>query len=111
MGGDGGVRYQYRTMNEEDLDDLFGGQSPFSDFFETFFRSRYGDQVGARTRTTGRTRTRQTVGQDVESTVDMSLAQAYQGPTQDFNLTGPQGGTKRIQPNIPPREDQCSLIL
>ncbi len=89
MGGDGGVRYQYRTMNEEDLDDLFGGQSPFSDFFETFFGSSYGDQVGGRTRTTGRTRTRQTVGQDVESTVDVSLAEAYQGATRVFELTDP----------------------
>src|SRR5713101_4563113 len=81
--------YQHRTMNEEDLDDLFCGQSPFSDFFETFFGSSYGDQVGGRTRTTGpgRTRTRQTVGQDVESTVDVSLAEAYQGATRVFELT------------------------
>ncbi|HVU68724.1 MAG TPA: DnaJ domain-containing protein, partial [Ktedonobacteraceae bacterium] len=34
-GGAGHTRY--RTMTEEDLNDLFGGASPFSDFFETFF--------------------------------------------------------------------------
>ncbi|SRR6266852_4307570 len=112
MGGDGGVRYQYRTMNEEDLDDLFGGQSPFSDFFETFFGSSYGDQVGGRTRTTGpgRTRTRQTVGQDVESTVDVSLAEAYQGATRVFELTDPDGSTKRIEVKIPAGVDEGSLI-
>jgi DnaJ-class molecular chaperone len=112
MGGDGGVRYQYRTMNEEDLNDLFGGQSPFSDFFETFFGSSYGDQVGGRTRTTGpgRTRTRQTVGQDVESTVDVSLAEAYQGATRVFELTDPEGSTKRIEVKIPAGVDEGSLI-
>src|SRR5579884_3298725 len=47
---DGGGRYQYYTVNEEDLNDLFGGQSPFSDFFETYFGSGIG---GARTGTTG----------------------------------------------------------
>ena len=36
-GGPGGGAYQYRTMNEEDMNDIFGGQSPFSDFFEQFF--------------------------------------------------------------------------
>lgn len=35
--GDGQrVRYQYHTVNEEDLGDLFGSTSPFSDFFETY---------------------------------------------------------------------------
>ena len=41
-GGDGrggGRRTQYSTMSEEDLEDLFGGESPFSDFFETLFGS------------------------------------------------------------------------
>src|SRR6201988_703495 len=32
-GGSGG----YRTMTEEEMQDLFGDQDPFSDFFKTFF--------------------------------------------------------------------------
>src|SRR5690348_12795762 len=40
-GGPGGPRYEYRTVSPEELDDLFGGQSPFSDFFETFFGSSF----------------------------------------------------------------------
>src|SRR3954471_2784509 len=28
----GGARYEYRTVNEEDLNDLFGEEAPFSDF-------------------------------------------------------------------------------
>jgi DnaJ-class molecular chaperone len=110
MGGEGGGRYQYRTMNEEDLDDLFGGQSPFSDFFETFFGSGNTGGLGGRTRTAGRTRTRPTVGQDVESTVDVILAEAYQGGTRVFELTEPDGSTKRIEVKIPPGVDEGSLI-
>src|ERR1700688_795705 len=52
-GGEG--RYaQYRTMNEEDLKALFGGASPFSDFFETYFGSGVSGAARSRTRTTGR---------------------------------------------------------
>ncbi|GER90394.1 hypothetical protein KDW_45560 [Dictyobacter vulcani] len=38
-GGFAGGNYHYQTMSEEDLGDLFGGASPFSDFFETYFHS------------------------------------------------------------------------
>src|SRR5207237_5676577 len=62
-GGFGGGTYRYRTMTEEDLNDLFGGQSPFSSFFETYFGSGFSDQPGGRTYTTGRTRQRATRGQ------------------------------------------------
>ncbi len=41
MGGPGG----YRTMTEEEMQDLFGNQDPFSDFFNTFFG---GGGAGAR---------------------------------------------------------------
>ena len=37
-------RYEYRTVSAEDLNDLFGGQSPFSDFFETFFGSGFAER-------------------------------------------------------------------
>src|SRR5947207_5840862 len=29
--------FQYRTMNPEDLNDLYGNDSPFSSFFESYF--------------------------------------------------------------------------
>ena len=34
MGGGGGG---YRTMNEEEMHEIFGNEDPFSDFFKTFF--------------------------------------------------------------------------
>ena len=46
MGGQGGG---YRTMSAEEMQDLFGNEDPFSDFFRTFFG-------GGGRETTGRTR-------------------------------------------------------
>ncbi len=110
MGGDGGARYEYRTMSEEDLNDLFGGQSPFSDFFETFFSSSFADQTGGRTRTTGRTRPRARMGQDIESPVEVTLAEAYQGVTRVFELTDTDGSSKRLEVKIPAGVDEGSRI-
>ena len=31
-----GAQYTYHSVNPEDLEDMFGGQGGFSDFFETF---------------------------------------------------------------------------
>src|SRR6185436_5908818 len=46
--GPGGARYEYRTVNEEDLEDMFGGESPFSDFFESMFGGARAAPGGAR---------------------------------------------------------------
>ena len=97
MGGDGGVRYEYRTVNPEDLNDLFGGQSPFSDFFETFFGSSFAGQPNVRTRTGGAGSQRAIKGQDIESSVEVTLAEAYQGVTRLFELTDMDGSSKRIE--------------
>jgi DnaJ-class molecular chaperone len=110
MGGDGGVRYEYRTVNPEDLNDLFGGQSPFSDFFETFFGSSFADQPDLRTRTGGRRSPRATIGQDIESSVDVTLPEAYQGVTRVFELMDPDGSSKRLEVKIPAGVDEGSRI-
>src|SRR5215472_1809358 len=95
-----GGGYHYQTLNEEDFADLFGGASPFSDFFETFFHSTGSAQRAGRS-TSGRTggtraRTYAMSGQDVESTVEITLAEAYQGVTRTFTLTEPDGTTRRL---------------
>jgi curved DNA-binding protein len=43
VGGPGGG---YRTMTPEEMQDLFGDQDPFSDFFRTFFGGGGGSREG-----------------------------------------------------------------
>jgi DnaJ-class molecular chaperone len=102
-GGFQGGDYRYYTVSEEDLEDLFGGQSPFSDFFETFFHSGAAPagQGRARTGTTGRRAQQQRTGEDVESEVEVSLADAYQGATRVLELMEQDGSTRRLEVKIP----------
>ncbi len=108
-GARAGGQYQYRTMNEEDLRDIFGNQSPFSDFFETFFSSAFSPDMGGSTRT-ARRRQRATAGRDVESPVEVTLAEAYKGATRVFELTEPDGKTRRLEVKIPAGVDNGSRI-
>src|SRR5437588_12376138 len=65
-GAGGGPRYEYRTMSEEDLSDLFGEGAPFSDFFYQTFGG------GARAGGPGRRgRAVQVPGQDIEQQVEI----------------------------------------
>jgi DnaJ-class molecular chaperone len=64
----GGTRYEYRSVSPEDLQDLFGDDQPFSDFFETFF----GGQG------TGRRTPRPRAGSDVEYPIQVTLPPARQ---------------------------------
>ena len=104
--------YEYRTVNEEDLQDLFGGQSPFSSFFETYFHSGFspdnerrsrGGAAGVRERQAAR-------GQDVEADIDVTLAEAYQGTQRTLALTEPDGTTRRLAVTIPAGVDEGSRI-
>jgi curved DNA-binding protein len=115
----GGGNYQYRTVSPEDLNDLFGGQSPFSDFFETYFGGGGGGfsgmggagGAGRRGGTGGGAYYNQpTRGQDVESVVDVALPEAYTGATRTFELTEPDGKTRRLEVKIPAGVDEGSRI-
>ncbi|MEO7889566.1 MAG: DnaJ C-terminal domain-containing protein [Vicinamibacterales bacterium] len=87
MGGPGGG---YRTMSEEEMQDLFGNEDPFSDFFQTFFGGG-GAREGARTRQ-GRT-PRSHKGRDIEHEVELTLEEAYHGATRRVSIK--QGGHAR----------------
>ena len=114
FGGFGGGTYRYQTLNEEDFADLFGNASPFSDFFETFFHSTGGSQRAGRhsTSRSGGTRAQSYAipAQDVESAVEVSLAEAYQGATRTFALTEPDGTTRRLEVKIPAGVDEGARI-
>jgi DnaJ-class molecular chaperone len=90
VGGTGG-RGGFRTMTQEEMEELFGDSNPFSDFFTTFFGG--GGGVGGHARTGGGTRVRQRAGRDIENEIELSLEDAYNGTTQRLALT--QDGHRR----------------
>ena len=86
-----GARVQY--ANAEDLGDLFGSASPYSDFFTNIF---------GQARKSGRGRERGAPpgprrGRDVEYEVDLTLEEAYRGAERLLEIDG-----HRIQASIPP---------
>ncbi len=102
----------YRTMNEEDLNDLFGGASPFSDFFETYFGSGVRSATGGQTRRAGPAgrSAYASTGEDSEAEIDVTLAEAYRGGTRVLELTAPDGAKRRLEVKIPAGVDEGSRI-
>jgi curved DNA-binding protein len=88
---DQGVHVQY--ANPEDLKDLFGSESPYSDFFNSIFGQarRSGSGNGRGTPPSPRR------GRDVEYEVDLTLPEAFQGADRLLEIDG-----HRIQAVIPP---------
>ncbi len=94
-GGPGG----YRTMTPEEMQELFGDEDPFSDFFRTFFS---GGDPGAR-RTGGRTGHRAArghEGRDLEHSLDLSLDDAYRGAMRRLSLKH-DGHARNVDVRIP----------
>ena len=92
-GGPGGQRVHVRYA--DDMGDLFGGDSPFSDFFSSIF----GGTGGGRTRQSNGfdfRSPRAQMGQDVEQEVEISLAEAYHGASRLLSKDG-----RRLQVKIP----------
>jgi curved DNA-binding protein len=82
---------EYRSMSPEDLEDLFGGGDPFSDFFHDMFgRSSAGARGSTRTAPPRR-------GEDVEAQTEISLEEAYSGTTRTVDF----GDGRRIEVRIP----------
>jgi curved DNA-binding protein len=88
---DQGVHVQY--ANAEDLEDLFGSSSPYSDFFTNIF---------GQARKSGRGKDRGIPptprrGRDVEYEVDLTLEEAFHGAERFLEMDG-----HRIKAGIPP---------
>jgi curved DNA-binding protein len=91
-GGQGG----FRTMTQEEMEEMFGDQNPFSDFFTTFFGGGFrGGDTAARG---GRSRSRK--GRDVEHEIELSLDDAYHGTTRRLSLKH-DGHTRTVDVRIP----------
>jgi curved DNA-binding protein len=86
-----GVHVQY--ANAEDLEDLFGRASPYSDFFTSIF-----GQAGRSDRGSGRAaRSSPRPGRDVEYELDLTLEEAFHGAQRLLDLDG-----HRSKAGIPP---------
>jgi curved DNA-binding protein len=87
----------YRTMSPEEMQEIFGTDDPFSDFFHTFFGGRTAESgaagPGART-----VRTRR--GRDIEQPVDLTLEEAFSGTSRRLAI---QHGdkTRNVEVRIP----------
>jgi DnaJ-class molecular chaperone len=88
-------RVDYRTVSPDDLNDLFGSDSPFSDFFHDLYGR------GARTRGRGGAPFDNLPGEDVEAETTITLEEAYRGTERTVELQTPQG-SRRVQVRIPP---------
>jgi DnaJ-class molecular chaperone len=100
----GGGQGSYCTMTPEEMQELFGDQDPFSDFFHAFFG---GEPSGRAGRGGGRTRARQ--GRDVESPIELSLEDAYRGTTRRLNLKH-DGRARTVDVRIPPGVGEGSRV-
>src|SRR5262245_9407258 len=75
------------TMTEEEMRDLFGDASPFSDFFQTFFGGAAGfdEEAGPGGARGGRPRARQ--GRDVEQEIELPLEDAFNGTMRRLGIS------------------------
>jgi curved DNA-binding protein len=92
QGGSGGVRAEYGNIN--DLNDLFGGEQGFSDFFQAIFG---GGTRGATA--TGRRSTRRAPAappQDYEHEIEVTLEEAFRGGQRMLDVDG-----RRLEVKIP----------
>jgi len=80
-----GVYEHYAST--DDLQDLFGDESPFSDFFSTIFGRARGAERAPRPRR----------GRDREVEVEITLEEAVRGTTRAIQI-----GDRRIEAKIPP---------
>ena len=100
----GGGPSGFRTMSEEEMAEMFGGaggDSPFSDFFNTFFGGMGGEEAqaggGARARSS---RARNRKGQDVEHPFELDLEDAIKGSVQRLQLRH-DGHARTVEVRIP----------
>ncbi len=90
----------FHTMSQEEMSDMFGGESPFSDFFTTFFGGTDGQEPASGSRG-GRTRARHRKGQDVEHPFELDLEEALRGSVQRLQLRH-DGHARSVEVRIPP---------
>ncbi|MGH9387069.1 MAG: DnaJ C-terminal domain-containing protein [Vicinamibacterales bacterium] len=94
----------FRPMTEEEVSAMFGGgsgpsDSPFSDFFRTFFGGLDDEEASSGPRR-GRGRARNVRGQDIEHPFELDLEDALRGSVQRLTLRT-DGSAKTVEVRIP----------
>lgn len=90
---DGRVKYEHRSVSEEELGDLLGEESQFSDFFARIF--------GGSTKGTRYQAPRPRRGRDFEYPVQVSLKEAFQGTTRLLQMADKSGALRQVEVKIP----------
>jgi DnaJ-class molecular chaperone len=99
FGSGGGQASGFRTMTQEEMEEMFGDTNPFSDFFTTFFGGGAGGPgEGARGARAGRARPRP--GRDVEHELELTLEDAYSGVTRRLAMKH-DGHARTVDVRIP----------
>ncbi len=93
----------YRTMTEEEMQDLFGPSGGFSDLFYTFFGA---PQSEARRQY----RLLPQKGMDMEQAVEIALEEAFNGTARIIDMSNGNGATKTIEAKIPPGVEDGSRV-
>lgn len=88
-------RPTYRTVNADELRDLFGTDDPFSDFFHTFFGG-----AGPSRAQGPRGAARPAKGRDVEHPVELTLEEAFAGTSRRLRMSF-DGTERTVDVRIP----------
>ncbi|PYR79164.1 MAG: molecular chaperone DnaJ [Acidobacteria bacterium] len=97
-GGQGGGGF--RTMTPEEMEEMFGDQNPFSDFFTTFFGGGFGNRESSARGGARGGRGRQRQGRDVEHEIELTLEEAFNGTTRRLSLKH-DGHARTVDVRIP----------
>jgi curved DNA-binding protein len=85
-----GQRAYTREVSPEDLEDLFGGADPFSDFFSSLYGQAEYQQAGRAREPRPRR------GRDIEAAAEITLEEAFRGTSRGLQI-----GERRIEAKIP----------
>ena len=99
----------YRTVTQDDLNDMFGGGHPFSDFFETFFGGGRQGGGGPQGRARGARARPTRPGRDVEDELELSLEDAYHGAMRRFSIQH-DGEARTVDVRIPAGVSEGSRV-
>jgi len=92
----GGQAGGYQTINEDELREMFGGEHPFSDFFNVFFGGGASEARRPRASRTARAR----AGRDIEEEIELTLDEAMRGAMRRLSVKH-GGHTRTVDVRIP----------